>query len=1091
MAVLSLPLSFNNSFWTQDYRNGLEVLYNKLEQGAAENIGILAFIRARAQAEENIGAALATTVTDTISGTGFIADDGATLLMAIRGIQAETAEQGDVHKSIARELQHLVADPFEGWAKGYHERLQTSRSNVVDGYIKNYERAQAEVIKLKNTYFSKVRKADEAEDDAKFAPNSELSDKYTTSPRLVPRDKPVRTATISERLAQRFKDIQKRAANLADDAPSDGTTQLLFSDEKEGPKVDKGKGKAVAEQPGSLSPATLDIKTSSLPSPPNPPEPILLAGLSFTPTAVSDLLSRASSELKLQPIRVPIMGEYNCFTGEEFANWLNKNVQGFGGNSDLAVQAAQELTEREGLLRRIADLGNVFEPVDDAFYLFRPKAFELGKSPTREDPPHSPTKLAPVADNLIKRSNTFLNVVSKALATNPNAEPPHVRARLEADAADREYRIAVRKLDRQRLGLEERLEDTLRVLQRWESERLHAVKTVLLQFHGTLSNLPRALEAPLERSASHIAAYLPDSDLSALIERYRTGPFRPHPQVYESVAHNESDVLFGIDLRRWSEGGWNTLHDEVQAKPLVPPVLTTLLDGLMQAYLQLPNDLEKRKAWIYEVPLPAVHHLRESLNAVPPEQPIPADIVTKYDAPVIASAVKLWLLELDPPIALWEGWEDLRRLYPSVGSAAKGERESAEEHEHLEALKAALIRLPKVHLYVLDAIVLHLKELIDNTEVEETDEVYLTKLSLSVGRTILRPKVETSVSVQGRHPAMFFVDLVNHYADVLPPTIARKKADTERKVPLRKRTAPIDMRMSRARLSAGTEARDWLANQRAQGNIPPPVPPSAPPVPPASQMAQPAPTSTPLKVPPPPPLPEPEVKPTPVPEPPKSTPEPPKLAAPVPVPAARAANADAPARPVFKSPPPEDDELPPRPAFSSPPPESESESPAPVPAAAPAKVSPQIPTPKRRNSGSPRPNSGRAGSPRVRSPSNASSRLASARSSSPAISQSEDTPVNLNRSSLSRGPSSETGRVRRPGGSRPPRGGAGGNVGSIVSNLNRNSFTSDRTSPPPSTGLHRGGRGRPTSGIVEERRRSLTGLARRTMDSDAEDGVVG
>ncbi len=40
--------------------------------------------------------------------------------MAFRGIQAETAQQGDVHKSIARELQHLVADPFEGWAKGYH-----------------------------------------------------------------------------------------------------------------------------------------------------------------------------------------------------------------------------------------------------------------------------------------------------------------------------------------------------------------------------------------------------------------------------------------------------------------------------------------------------------------------------------------------------------------------------------------------------------------------------------------------------------------------------------------------------------------------------------------------------------------------------------------------------------------------------------------------------------------------------------------------------------------------------------------------------------------------------------------------------------
>lgn len=401
------------------------------------------------------------------------------------------------------------------------------------------------------------------------------------------------------------------------------------------------------------------------------------------------------------------------------------------------------------------------------------------------------------------------------------------------------------------------------------------------------------------------------------------------------------------------------------------------------------------------------------------------------------------------------------------------------------------------------------RRLIDNTKVEETDEVYVTKLALSIGRgefflissicvrlrvapAILRPKFETSVSVQDRHPAMFFVDLVNHYADVLPPTIAKKKVDTERKLPSRKRTAPIDMRMSRTRLSAGTEARDWLAIQRAQGNVPPPVPPPVPPVsqpaqppaqpvPPAPQASEPAPTSTPpvaqvLQVPPPPPLPS--VNPTPA-------PEPPKLAAPVPVPATRAVNPNAPSRPVFKSPPPEDDELPPRPAFTSPPPESERESPAPAPAAAPAKAPPQIPTPRRRNSGSPRPNAGRAGSPRVRSPSNSSSRLAgSARSSSPAVaqSQSDDAPLNLNRASLSRGPSSETGRIRQPRGSRPPRG--GGNVSSIISNLNR----SDRTSPPP---LQRGGRGRPQSGIVEEKRRSLTGLARRTMDSDAEEGVVG
>ena len=64
MAVVSLPLQFQNSFWSQDYRKGLEVLYSKLEQvrsavhdgigmdgphvaiqGIAENAEIVAFIR--------------------------------------------------------------------------------------------------------------------------------------------------------------------------------------------------------------------------------------------------------------------------------------------------------------------------------------------------------------------------------------------------------------------------------------------------------------------------------------------------------------------------------------------------------------------------------------------------------------------------------------------------------------------------------------------------------------------------------------------------------------------------------------------------------------------------------------------------------------------------------------------------------------------------------------------------------------------------------------------------------------------------------------------------------------------------------------
>jgi hypothetical protein len=32
MPVAALPQTFNNSFWTQDYRQGLEVIYSKLQE---------------------------------------------------------------------------------------------------------------------------------------------------------------------------------------------------------------------------------------------------------------------------------------------------------------------------------------------------------------------------------------------------------------------------------------------------------------------------------------------------------------------------------------------------------------------------------------------------------------------------------------------------------------------------------------------------------------------------------------------------------------------------------------------------------------------------------------------------------------------------------------------------------------------------------------------------------------------------------------------------------------------------------------------------------------------------------------------------
>ncbi|KAF5383527.1 hypothetical protein D9615_003598 [Tricholomella constricta] len=1119
MAVLSLPLSFTNSFWSQDYRRGLEVLFKKLEQGVSENAEIITFIRARALAEGHLAISLTNPGLTGPAGTGFGADDGASLLMAFRGLQAESVAQGQAHKSIAKELNTLVADPFEDWAQGYAERIKQNKGTVVDNWLKSYEQAHGEVSKLKHQYLAKTRRADEAEDDAKFAPNSggNVPDKYTTSPRMRPVDgraAPTRTASVSERISQRLKEIQKKSAGALQSALADDGDE---TPEKPIPKVDKGKGKALDQDqpPSSLtsSPPPMSpllpprAELSASPVPPMPPAPMLLAGLSLPPAAVSQLLYRAAAELPLRPVRFPLLGEYqDCFTGEEFVAWLNDNVQGFGGSLDRAEDAARDLTEREGLLRRLGEFGNQFEHADDAFYQFRPKAFDLeGKGLEQSGVTPSASTKSLQSETLIKRTGNLVNLVSKVLNTAGSNEPAYVRARQEADEADRVYRLAVRKLDRQRLALEERLEEMLKLLQRWEMERLRAVKTVLLQYQGTLANLPKALEPSIERQATLVASYQPDNDLTALIERYRTGPFRPNAQVYESVAHDESDVVFGIDLRKWAEGGWHALTTGEEKKELVPPVVTTLLEGLTEAYGRLPNDAEKRKSWIYEVPLPAVHHLRETLNAVPLEQPLSKELVAKYDAPVIASAIKLWILELDPPLALYEGWDDIRRLYPTVGSSTvKTEAEKSPE-EHIQSLGAALQRLPRVHLYVLDAVVKHLKALIDSTTVEESDEVYITKLALSVGRTVVRPKIETELSIQDRHPTLLFIDLVKDYDAILPPTISRKKRESERKVPIRKRTAPIDMRLSRSRISLGADAKQLLAAQQIAQNPSlvksPTKSPELPPLPPPIAMASPpppapvaAPTASPVVPPPPPPAtivpPPPPPALTPPPPPPvQATPTPPPPPPPVVSPPVD--------RPTFKEPPPEIDGQRTRPVFKEPPPELDSDSPPSRPNfVEPPAEEPEIPSP---------PPSRPAVSPKVPAtaviPPTPQKRMSvssgygsptkfTSRSPTP---PSEDQPLTTARSTLSRNSSaqSQAGGVRGPRLARGPRTPGGGSVSSMVSNFNRNSITG---TSPPQGGSPISRTANRLSGSPVRRPSSVLGrsaaFSRRTMASDAEDDLV-
>ena len=66
--------------------------------------------------------------------------------------------------------------------------------------------------------------------------------------------------------------------------------------------------------------------------------------------------------------------------------------------------------------------------------------------------------------------------------------------------------------------------------------------------------------------------------------------------------------------------------------------ITKVLD-----YPDLEGDEARRGIWLVDVPLAATHHLRNSINT---GKAIPREVLERYEIPIVASALKLYFLEL-------------------------------------------------------------------------------------------------------------------------------------------------------------------------------------------------------------------------------------------------------------------------------------------------------------------------------------------------------------------------------------------------------------------------------------------------------------
>lgn len=356
----------------------------------------------------------------------------------------------------------------------------------------------------------------------------------------------------------------------------------------------------------------------------------------YQPDQMKKILSHLLTTVKVGEHKVPILGTYlNVSAGSDIVEYIQLHM---GGTTvSYAERIGQDLITC-GLLRLVGNVGSIFANSSKMNYQWRPKAFKLAGLPEKKAP-LSRTFSMPSSGSDAGDSPVF-GTVSEYLANwnviNSRAHPdetPRQRLQREVKEADDRYKLGVKRLDELRCSLEEAIFIHLKFLERCEFDRLKAIKTVILDFSGTIGNVIPSLQSTVDKMMLFQETIQPQGDLRYLLENYRTGSFVPKVVVYENYYNKADEQTFGVDLEARARAD----------KKRVPVIVTTILTYLDHHYPDLEGDEARRNVWLVDVPLSQTHKLRALVND---GKSFSIDVLNGFDIPTVASLLKLYLLEL-------------------------------------------------------------------------------------------------------------------------------------------------------------------------------------------------------------------------------------------------------------------------------------------------------------------------------------------------------------------------------------------------------------------------------------------------------------
>ena len=471
------------------------------------------------------------------------------------------------------------------------------------------------------------------------------------------------------------------------------------------------------------------------------PEPIDIGDETYQPEQVKKILAHMLDNIKLGETKVPILGTYqNVSTGAEIVEYIQKHM----GSTSLsyAERIGQDLVNN-GFLRLVGNMGNTFANSSRMNYQWRPKVFQMTGMPDKRSKPLSRTSTIASQDSTpdsptINAMGEYLGGWNPLNNAHPN-ETPADKLRREAREADERYKAAVRKLDALRCNLEEAIIDHLKFMERCEIDRLKAIKAVILDFSGAISNVIPSLQSTVDNMMLYQETVQPLNDVRYLLENYRTGSYIPRVTIYENYYNTVDEQTFGVDIEARARSD----------RKRVPMMVTTILTFLDNQYPELEGDEARRRIWVVDVPLGATHHLRGLLNT---GKPVPPALLEKYEVPIIAAVLKLYLLELPDSLVSSHVYEIVKTIYTSTA-------QTASDSARVQVIQSTLGQLRLANIATLDAIVSHFARLVELTN---ADEAYVSQLAGVLAPCILRPKQETGLSMTEKYNVRLLRDLLAH-----------------------------------------------------------------------------------------------------------------------------------------------------------------------------------------------------------------------------------------------------------------------------------------------------------------------------------------